>query len=190
MVFFMLFVFEQTSYSFLLWLVTIVLFAPVGTCSNSRSQMFCKIDALKNPAIFTGKHLCWSFFLVNFIKNVLQHQCFPVNIAKFLSTAFLQNFSFSLHFSEILCYERILQKSLGAKLLFVIFLVSLLYFPSQLQGQSRKSIVFRIYLVFIPRFLVNVTFPRITTTAPSLFRLSHSGSETTTPGQWLLLVIY
>ena len=34
---------------------------------------------LKIFAIFTGKHLCWS----------LQHRCCPVNIAKYLRTAFL-----------------------------------------------------------------------------------------------------
>ena len=65
-----------------------MLFVPVEKRSNSRSQMFCKIDALKNLAIFTGKHLRWRFFLINFIKIRLQHRCFPVNIAKCLSTAF------------------------------------------------------------------------------------------------------
>ena len=29
---------------------------------SSRSQMFFKIGALKNFAIFTGKHLCWVLF--------------------------------------------------------------------------------------------------------------------------------
>ena len=42
--------------------------------------MFLKIGALKIFAIF------W-------IKKILQHRCFPVNIAKVLRTAFLQNFS-------------------------------------------------------------------------------------------------
>ena len=31
---------------------------------SSRSQMFFKIDALKNFANFTGKQLCWSLFLI------------------------------------------------------------------------------------------------------------------------------
>ena len=31
---------------------------------SSRSQMFFKIDVLKNLAMFTGKHLCWSYFLI------------------------------------------------------------------------------------------------------------------------------
>ena len=61
----------------------------VGKHSNSRSPMFYKTDALKNLAIFTGKHLCWRFFLINSIKKRLQHRCFPVNIAECLSIAFL-----------------------------------------------------------------------------------------------------
>ena len=47
---------------------------------SSRSQMLSKIGALKIFAIF------W-------IKKSLQHRCFPVNVAKFLRAAFLQNFS-------------------------------------------------------------------------------------------------
>ena len=31
---------------------------------SSRSQIFFNIDALKNFASFTGKHLCWSLFLI------------------------------------------------------------------------------------------------------------------------------
>ena len=56
---------------------------PVGKHSNDRSQRFYKIDAFKNLAIFTGKHLCWRFFsIINFNKKRLQHRCFPVNSAK------------------------------------------------------------------------------------------------------------
>ena len=53
--------------------------------------VFFRIGVLKNFAIFTEKHLCWSLFLYkktrlqswNFIKKRLQHRCFPVNIANF-----------------------------------------------------------------------------------------------------------
>ena len=72
----------------------------VGKHSNSRSQMFYKIDALKNLAIFTGKHLCWRFFLINFIKKRLQHRCFPVNIAKCLSTTFYVEYICEYEFFE------------------------------------------------------------------------------------------
>ena len=61
---------------------------------SSRSQMFFKIDVLKNFVIFTGKHLCRSLFLIKLqtwrpvIKKRLQHRCFPVSIAKILRTLF------------------------------------------------------------------------------------------------------
>ena len=32
--------------------------------TNSRSQMFFEIGVSENFAIFTGKRLCWSFFLI------------------------------------------------------------------------------------------------------------------------------
>ena len=78
---------QETSDSLPMWVVTTVV--AVGKHSNWRSQMFYKINALKNLAIFPGKHLCWRFFLKKFIKKRLQHRCFPVNIAKFLKIAFL-----------------------------------------------------------------------------------------------------
>ena len=40
------------------------------------TEMFRKIGVLKNFAIFTRKHLCWSLFGVfgvNFIKKILQY---------------------------------------------------------------------------------------------------------------------
>ena len=46
---------------------------------------------IKHFAIFTGKHLCWSLFLIKFIKKNLQHRCFPVNIARFLRASILWN---------------------------------------------------------------------------------------------------
>ena len=46
-------------------------------------QIFFEIGVLKNFGIFRGKHLCWSVFLIK-----LQACNFPVNITKFLRTAF------------------------------------------------------------------------------------------------------
>ena len=51
---------------------------------NQQKQLLASL--LKNFAIFTRKHLCWS--LLNFIKKRLQHKCFPVNIAKLLIRKF------------------------------------------------------------------------------------------------------
>ena len=56
-------------------------------CRSSLSQMFFKIDVLKDFANFTGKHQCWSF-ACNFIKKRLQHRRFPVKFANFLRTSF------------------------------------------------------------------------------------------------------
>ena len=74
--------------------------APAGKHSNSRSQMF--YAALQNLAIFTGKRLCWRFFLINFINKRLQHRCFPVNIAKCLSTAFYMECICDISFLNIM----------------------------------------------------------------------------------------
>ena len=53
-----------------------------------------KIGVLKTFAIFTGKHLCWSIFLINnFFTKRLQHICFPMNTANFLKTSLSQNTS-------------------------------------------------------------------------------------------------
>ena len=47
----------------------------------------------KKITIFTGKHLCYSLFLklfFNFIKQRLQHRCFPVKFTKCLRTPILK----------------------------------------------------------------------------------------------------
>ena len=70
--------------------------------------MFLKIGILKNIAIFTGKHLCWSIInkvLFNkFIKKRLQHRCFPVNIANFLKTVYFQGMAGLLVPLHFRCY--------------------------------------------------------------------------------------
>ena len=58
--------------------------------------MYFRISALKDFAIFTGKHLCWSLFLINMqawrpatlLKKRVQHRFFPVKFAKNLRTPF------------------------------------------------------------------------------------------------------
>ena len=64
--------------------------------------MFWKIDILKNFAIFAGKHLSWSLFMIKLqarkFKTLWKRDFntgvflwFTVNIAKFLRTAFLKD---------------------------------------------------------------------------------------------------
>ena len=62
---------------------------------SSRPEMFCKKGVLRNFAKLTGKHMCWSLFLIklpkacNFIKKeTLARRCFPVNFVKFLRILF------------------------------------------------------------------------------------------------------
>ena len=57
--------------------------------------MFLKIGALRNFAMFTGKHLCWRVFSIK-LQTLRPATLFKrdfntglVNIAKFLRTAFL-----------------------------------------------------------------------------------------------------
>ena len=74
-------------------------------CRSSSSQKFFEIGVLKNFAIFTGKHFCWSLLLT----KLQGFRCFPVNIAKLLRAAFfiehlrwllLQMFCFTLYFQK------------------------------------------------------------------------------------------
>ena len=57
--------------------------------NNQKQPLECSIKkaVLKNFAIFIVKILSWSLFLT----KLFQHRCFPVNIAKFLSTPILKS---------------------------------------------------------------------------------------------------
>ena len=55
-------------------------------------------DFIKNFILFAGKQLCWNVFnkvaglqACSFIKKILKHRWFLVNIAKFLRTSMLRN---------------------------------------------------------------------------------------------------
>ena len=58
---------------------------------NEPPKVFYKKAVLKNFEIFTWKHLCWSLFLIKFIKKRLQHSCSTVNITKFLRAPILED---------------------------------------------------------------------------------------------------
>ena len=65
---------------------------------SSRTQIFFKTGAIRNFAKCTGKHLCWSLFLIklqaglqlyfNLVPKETWTQVIPVKIAKFLRAAF------------------------------------------------------------------------------------------------------
>ena len=68
-----------------------------GRSNHQRYSM--KKVVLKNFAIIIGKHLFWTLFFVklqglngfNFIKKRLQHRCFLINIAKFLTNIYFKD---------------------------------------------------------------------------------------------------
>ena len=66
---------------------------------SSRTQMFFKTGVIRNFTIFTGKHLCWSLFLIknNFISTLsqkrLQHMWFLWKLWNFYEHLFLWNTS-------------------------------------------------------------------------------------------------
>ena len=105
--------------SFLIWLSFRMFFFLMRKCPlhtllvmffhvGNRFQMFFKAG-IKSFAIFTGKHLCWSLFLIKLqdwrlafsLKKKLQHRCFHINIARFLKTAFLWN-TFHFTFPQVM----------------------------------------------------------------------------------------
>ena len=61
-------------------------------------KVFCKKGVLENFSSFTGKHLCWSLYLIKLqvfrpatLLKRLQHRYFPVKFTKFLRTLILKN---------------------------------------------------------------------------------------------------
>ena len=68
---------------------------------QSLEVFYMQKGVLRNFTKFTGKHLCQSLFFnkvagprsATLLKKRLWHRCFPMNLAKFLRTPFLQNTS-------------------------------------------------------------------------------------------------
>ena len=67
--------------------------------------MFFKIGVIKSFAIFTGKNLSWSLFLIKFQVFKVQNRCFSVKFAKFLRITVLKSICERL-------FPRILQEKL------------------------------------------------------------------------------
>ena len=53
---------------------------------SSHCSCCVKKGVLRNFANFTGKYLCWSLFLLDFMKKRHQYRFFPVELTKFLRT--------------------------------------------------------------------------------------------------------
>ena len=91
-------------------------------------EVFCKKGVFKNFVKVTGKHLCWSFFLnkisglqsTTLLKKRLHHKCFPVNFAKFLRTAFIEQLRWLL-LTENISTEVLISYSIAAQLNVVFY---------------------------------------------------------------------
>ena len=60
-----------------------------NTLRRARSEVFCKIGALRNLAKFKGKHLCQSLFLNKFIKKETLAKVFSCEFCEISGSAFL-----------------------------------------------------------------------------------------------------
>ena len=66
---------------------------------SSRSQIIFEIDILKNFAILTGKHLCWSLFLIK-LRNFQEqffYRTFPVAASDYQQHTNPSFFLYALH---------------------------------------------------------------------------------------------
>ena len=77
---------------------------------SSHKRYFIEKDVLKNIAKLIGRRLCKSLLFnkvaglrhATLLNKRLWHKCFPVNLAKFLKTIFLQNTTSGGCFCQIL----------------------------------------------------------------------------------------
>ena len=96
-----IFKYSQSLFALTCYIIEHLVPTSIVFMNTRRIHQRCSLEktSLKNFAIFTGKHLCRSLFLIklqinfliNFIKKRLQHRCFSVNIDKFLITPILKN---------------------------------------------------------------------------------------------------
>ena len=73
----------------------------VGYYLSSRPVVFCNKGVLRIFSKFTGKHQCWSVFLIKLqtcssFKKRLQHRCFPVKFARFFRTPILYMITYAI----------------------------------------------------------------------------------------------
>ena len=67
-------------------------------CPRNLEAVVCRCSSkyvLRNIVDFTRKHQCWSLFIIKLqalrSAKKLEHRCFPVKFAKFLSTLFIEH---------------------------------------------------------------------------------------------------
>ena len=113
--------------------------------------MFFRIGVLKNFENLIGKCLCWSLFLINFVKIRLLHRCFPVKFVKhlFYWTPLAANSVFCMNFVHIIYRNAsflTIEDSIWLQLIYFLTVISLWFvkclFP--IDG-TVKLITFRVF---------------------------------------------
>ena len=130
---------------------------------SSHRRCSVKKAVLKEFANFTGKHRCWSLFLIklqaNFIKKRLQHRCFPVKFAKFLKTPVSKNIweQLLLHCQRLILlhyfHQKIFQQEMVISKKRNFFVKTLDFLPPWKPGLYKSPFTFRksiakLYAVF------------------------------------------
>ena len=111
--------------------------------SDRSSHRRCSVrkNVVRNFAKFTGNHLCQVLFMSgpkNLIKKRLWHRCFPVNVAKFLRTAFLQKTSGRLLLFRVNRVSHYYAKSIYIKV-FLRIIVLWMLVPSKILKISTNT---------------------------------------------------
>ena len=83
-----------------------IILGGISCTRKSHQRWSIRKAVLKNFAIYWGKHLYWSLFLIK-QQTFVQHWCFPVNIVNFLKNTCFEEYlrtaaSLALHFFELL----------------------------------------------------------------------------------------
>ena len=116
----------------------------VSSISSGHRMCSVKECVLKNFTNFTGRHLCWSLFLIklqkvcNFIKKGLQYRCLPVKFAKFLRTPILKN----------ICEQLLLKRTVWGVKTGMSFAISL-WLIFQHTAINQKTIMMSLWYVTI-----------------------------------------
>ena len=140
-------------------------FCRIADLPHFRSQMLFIIGVLKSVTIFSGKYLSWSLFLIKFIKNRLQHRCFPVNIVKFLRTAFFIERLRWLLLDLFLAPGGVLFRSV--KLLLEVS-------QNSQENTNRKMTLAQVFSCEVSKIFKNPFSCRIPPVASSVYVISHS----------------
>ena len=72
--------------------LAVKIFLQKNSTRGSQRRYYVKKYVLKNFANFIRKHLCWSLFLIDFIKKRLQHRFFSCAYCEIFGNSYFENY--------------------------------------------------------------------------------------------------